>query len=120
MFILPMEQNFDVKNYKLFQEISAGAVCVTEQDDQIKIMTIERGKMKDKSLPKGHQEPGESLQETAIREIFEETGYKIEPIFYLGVFTYTVKSETVKTIVLRTVHWFLARISLFLPSAFPL
>lgn len=105
-----MEQDFDIKNYQLYQEISAGAVCIIEQDHQIKVMTIEREKMKDKSLPKGHQEPGESLQETAIREILEETGYQAEPNVYLGVFSYSVKSEEKRSITIRTVHWFLAKI----------
>lgn len=105
-----MEQNFDVRNYKLFQEISAGAVCVIEKDGKINVLTIEREKMNDRCLPKGHQEPGESLQETVIREILEETGYKVSPSFYLGTFSYSVKSEEKKTITIRTVHWFLATI----------
>lgn len=106
-----MEQNFDIKNYELFQEVSAGAVCVIEKDGIVNVLTIEREKMKDFCLPKGHQEPGESLQETTIREILEETGYKAEPSIYLGEFSYSVKSEEKKVITIRTVHWFLANIS---------
>lgn len=37
------------------------------------------------SIPKGHIEPGETAQETAIREIGEEAGlFEIEPICWLG------------------------------------
>lgn len=31
-------------------------------------------------LPKGKMEPGETLEEAAIREVFEETGLKVTPI----------------------------------------
>lgn len=37
------------------------------------------------SIPKGHIEEGETAQETAIREIGEETGlHEVEPICWLG------------------------------------
>lgn len=105
-----MVQDLDIENYKLLQEISAGGVVVLEKDKETMVVTIEREKMKDHCLPKGHQEPGESLQETAIREVKEETGYEAKAIAYLGPFTYNVKSDTNKTIIMRTVHWFLMRV----------
>jgi len=39
------------------------------------------------SLPGGHVEPGESLRQTATRELMEETGLSIQPgaLAYLGV-----------------------------------
>lgn len=102
-----MANSYDVKNYKMFQKISAGGVVLVKEDGKWMVVTIEREKMNDKCLPKGHQDEGESLQDTARREIFEETGYKAEPVTYLDQFTYSVKSDTNKTITLRTVHWFL-------------
>ena len=63
--------------------------------------------VKDTSLPKGHQKANESLQQTAIREVLEETGYKVEPVEYLGKFTYEVKNEEKKKITMVIVHWFL-------------
>lgn len=39
--------------------------------------------------PAGHLEPGESLQQAAIRETFEETGWHIELTHVLGVSKYT-------------------------------
>lgn len=103
-------QDFDVQNYKLMQEMSAGGVAIMEKDGKTMVLTIDREKMNDHCLPKGHQEQGESLQETAIREIREETGYETTPLAYLGVFTYNVKSDTNKTIAMRTVHWFLMKV----------
>lgn len=40
----------------------------------------------------------------------EETGYEALPLFYLGPFTYSIKSEENKTITLRTVYWFLMKV----------
>jgi 8-oxo-dGTP pyrophosphatase MutT (NUDIX family) len=41
-------------------------------------------------LPKGHVEPGESLQETARREVREEAGVEAEPIEPLGEVVFTI------------------------------
>lgn len=38
--------------------------------------------------PAGHLEPGESLQEAAIREALEETGWHVQPTHVLGVSRY--------------------------------
>jgi len=37
------------------------------------------------SFPKGHVETGESPEEAAIREVFEETGYRGEIIKLIGI-----------------------------------
>lgn len=105
-----MQQNFNVQNYQLFQEISAGGVVILEKNGKQLIITIEREKMKDHCLPKGHQDPNESLQKTAIREVREETGYETQILTYLGPFTYSIKSDSNKTITIITVHWFLMKV----------
>ena len=63
--------------------------------------------MNDRTLPKGHQEKRESLQETAVREVKEETGIFALPQKYLGKFTYKVADKKKNIIYFRTVHWFL-------------
>ncbi len=70
-------------------------------------MAIDRTVVKDTSLPKGHQEPNESLQDTAIREVREETGLEAKPVEYLGKFTYRTKSDQKQRKAFVTVHWFL-------------
>ena len=46
------------------------------------------GKPYELDLPKGHMEEGETSEQGALRELYEETGIKLQPnkIFYLGSF----------------------------------
>ncbi|MBN1666208.1 MAG: NUDIX hydrolase [Anaerolineales bacterium] len=52
---------------------------------------IHRQRYDDWSLPKGKREPGETWQETALREVLEETGCQAELLGFIGGTTYTVK-----------------------------
>lgn len=99
----------NIGKYKLYQEISAGGVIVKKIRGKDCCLVIHRAQMNDWSLPKGHQEKNESLQETAIREVRDESGITTKPTKYLGKFTYSVTDESIKSIFLRTVHWFLMR-----------
>ena len=58
-------------------EISAGAVVFTLIDYDLKYVIIHDNNG-NYGFPKGHQEKGETLNETAIREIKEEIGIDIE------------------------------------------
>lgn len=99
----------DIKKYKLYQEISAGGVVIKKIKGKNCCLVIHRNQMNDWSLPKGHRKKNESLQETAIREIKDETGIIAKPIRYLGKFTYSVSAEQKEIVFLRTVHWFLMK-----------
>ncbi len=97
----------DPKRYNIFQEVSAGGVVFKKAGNKIQYAIIERAAMKDRTLPKGHQDFNESLQDTARREVLEETGFKANPIEYIGKFLYIVKNKENKKIIIRLVHWFL-------------
>lgn len=58
-------------------------------------------------LPKGTVEEGESFEETAIREVFEESGAKGEIKEYLGKteYSFTSGNDTVH----KYVHWYLMK-----------
>lgn len=45
--------------------------------------------------PAGHIEEGETIQEAAIRETLEETGWHIELTGFLGIYTYTAPQNGV-------------------------
>ena len=56
-------------------------------------------------LPKGTVEPGEQFEETAVREVKEETGANAEIVTYLGASEYEFNTHT--DVVSKTVHWYL-------------
>lgn len=67
------------KVYNQYGEtVKAGAVVIRTIAGQPCILLVYRPEHKDWQLPKGHCEPGETLEQTAIREVLEETGYYIQ------------------------------------------
>ena len=56
-------------------------------------------------LPKGTVEPGEAYQQTALREVKEETNSDAEIVKYIGKTQYTFRGN--EDIVSKTVHWYL-------------
>ena len=73
---------------KMNTVLKAGAVVISKENPD-KILVLYQEKHDDFSLPKGHLESGETLEQCAIREVKEETGLDIQPLFSLPVFHYT-------------------------------
>ena len=72
-------------------EISAGGFVVSKTDSSMVALMarFNRGGKLEWCIPKGHLEPGESNEQAALREVFEETGLKAEITDYLGDVSYT-------------------------------
>jgi 8-oxo-dGTP pyrophosphatase MutT (NUDIX family)/O-antigen ligase len=83
----------------------AGAVILSH-DDPGRILLLYRAGPNycDWTIPKGHMEPNESREDTALREVKEETGLDIKLIAPLPDRRYTTGSNHP-----ATVHFFLAR-----------
>jgi 8-oxo-dGTP diphosphatase len=79
--------------------LAAGAVCwkVTTKG-KLKILLVHRTQHRDISLPKGKLDPGETLPETAVREIAEETGLIVGLGVPLGVVEYRLPTGSDKTV----------------------
>jgi 8-oxo-dGTP pyrophosphatase MutT (NUDIX family) len=89
--------------------VSAGAIILSDIEGEIKIALAQhRRTEKTWILPKGHVEAGETLEQAALREIYEETGLRnVTLIKYLG----SIPRESLKEngdIVQKTVHFYLA------------
>mgnify|MGYP000285286976 CR=1 FL=1 len=75
-------------------------------DGKLNVLLIHRGGRRDISLPKGKVDPGESLPETAVREIREETGLRIVLGVPVGITEYKLPSGKDKV-----VHYWAAEIN---------
>lgn len=89
-------------------EFSAGGVVIKKEDKTHKILLCFQEKLSGQKvycLPKGHIEEGETPENTAIREVLEETGIKaINPRFLDKIDYFFIQNqEKVK----KTVYFYL-------------
>lgn len=57
---------------------AGGLLWRTAGDGSAEVLLVHRPRYGDWTLPKGKCEPGESWEETAAREVLEETGFHVE------------------------------------------
>ena len=85
---------------------AAGAVLWRIEKNQLKVALVHRGRYDDWSWAKGKVDPGESLPETAVREIREETGLKVKLGVPLGIQRYLLPNKN-----LKEVHYWAAKVT---------
>ena len=74
------------------REVSAGGVIYRWREGQAEVALIHTGKRW--GLPKGHVEAGERVEETAVREVREETGLLGKLDRKLGQISYTYRGKS--------------------------
>jgi 8-oxo-dGTP pyrophosphatase MutT (NUDIX family)/phosphohistidine phosphatase SixA len=77
---------------------AAGGVVWRLVDGKLTVLLIHRTAYRDISLPKGKVDPGETLAETAAREIFEETGIRVNLGIPVGVSRYRMPNKRQKIV----------------------
>lgn len=90
------------------EETSAGGLVLDHRGDGASGAVIGRLDRRGRllwSLPKGHLEAGENEQQTAVREVFEETGILGEVVGKLGTIDFWFVADGRR--VHKTVHHFL-------------
>lgn len=85
---------------------AAGAVLWRVEKNQLKVALVHRGRYDDWSWAKGKVDPGETLPETAVREIREETGLKVKLGVPLGIQRYLLPNKN-----LKEVHYWAAKVT---------
>lgn len=78
--------------------LAAGAVCWRQGAEGLEVALIHRPRYNDWSWPKGKVESGETLPETAIREVKEETGLDIHLGIPLPTAEYMVGGKNLKKV----------------------
>lgn len=91
-------------------ETSAGGLVLKREEDEIFVALIARYDRRRRlvwSLPKGHVEAGETVEQAALREVCEETGLTASIVAPLGIidFWFAVEDRRIH----KTVHHFLMR-----------
>lgn len=86
-------------NIECLYETSCGAVIFRQEENEKKFLLIRNKRSAHWGFPKGHIEPGETKEETAIREVFEETGLHVE-IFpgFVKNSEYTIQGKIEKSV----------------------
>ncbi|MBN3525893.1 NUDIX hydrolase [Paenibacillus apiarius] len=87
------------------KEISAGGVVYRKREGKLELQLIQDryGKI---SLAKGKMEPGETIEETALREIWEETGIRGRIVSKLDTIHYQYALPQTGTVD-KEVHYYL-------------
>ncbi len=69
----PTNNNKGPKKIRAVREYTAGGVVYRRIEDRVEILMIQ-DRLGRWTIPKGHVEEGESIEQTALREVAEETG----------------------------------------------
>jgi 8-oxo-dGTP pyrophosphatase MutT (NUDIX family) len=87
---------------------SAGGIVVSTQRDRLSLVVGMRRRARDAvtwTLPKGTPHRGETLEETAVREVTEETGLEVRIVEPLSAIEYAFVQDSAR--IRKTVHYFL-------------
>jgi len=87
--------------------MSAGGVVYREREGHVEIVLVARPRHSLWALPKGTPEPGESVEQTALREVSEETGLEVAITQEIGAIHYRYVIPTENVLVTKVVHHFL-------------
>ena len=78
--------------------VAAGGVVYRRHNDRVEVVLVSRTRSGLWALPKGRPEPGETLEQTALREVAEETGLEVAIVGEVGSdrYSFTHPSRAVR------------------------
>ncbi len=74
-------------------DVASGGLLESRDSADLQIAVIHRSRYDDWTLPKGHLEAGETIEQAAIREVEEETGCRGEIIEIVPPIAYLVNGQ---------------------------
>jgi 8-oxo-dGTP pyrophosphatase MutT (NUDIX family) len=89
--------------------VSAGGVVMRDDGNGREVLLCGRSSDRLWALPKGTPEPDETIEQTALREVREETGVVVEPDGLIGEVKYWFSRPQDGVRYYKTVHHFLLR-----------
>lgn len=92
---------------KVERPVSAGGVVYKIENQQIQILLCGQGDPSSWVLPKGTPDPDETMEETALREVQEETGIEVIIQSYVGKIRYWFSDDEKNVSFHKTVHFYL-------------
>lgn len=87
--------------------VAAGGLILDESSGTRRVLLVHRPRYDDWSVPKGKLDPGESVEEAALREVREETGLKCRIVRPLTVMSYQYRTRNTGPLKPKVVHYFL-------------
>lgn len=89
------------------QLVSAGGVVHRIRDGEVEVVICGRGSPRVWALPKGTPDSGESHQQTALREVREETGLEVEGDEFIDTIDYWFVRSGDRVRCHKTVYYYL-------------
>lgn len=95
---------------KKAEQHSAGGLLVRKKGNRAQVCLVSKKGGRVWAFPKGRVNPGEVLEETAVREVLEETGHKASVLDKLDVIEYYFFLKENNTFYHKTVTFFLMKL----------
>ncbi len=94
----------------MIKETTYGIIPLRKDENNWQVLLVNHVKGNYWGFPKGHSKPGETPQETAVRELFEETGLAIKYFLAIKPLHETYDFYREKQPICKDVFYFLAEV----------
>ena len=91
--------------------VAAGGVVFHTKSGEMGVILCGRTTPEQWRLPKGTPDPDETLEETALREVQEETGFEVQLVRPVGDISYWFVRVDDRVRCYKTVHFYLMKVT---------
>jgi 8-oxo-dGTP diphosphatase len=87
--------------------LAAGGLVIDHGTGKPQVLLVHRPRYDDWSFPKGKLDPGETVEDAALREVREETGLECRIVRALAITRYNYRTRNKGRLKPKAVHYFL-------------